>query len=354
MIPFISNFAGLNPYNIPLSYSNAMALNAYSSLLFSSQEQALQSQLFSMLQMRAHLPQNVYPEQQQPAKLEVKMEESISTTSSASSPTVLIAQTDPENKIGVVQKEEEKVIEVEVVQQKSTGPQPMKVQVKEMVKFILNTMGKVDKREVEKMRQKYVDSPSLLPIFDALVAKYSPLKKHREDIVRYVVRRALKFMKSSIIEEEKIYGKRAYAALCKRYFNFSNEELERMGVNTKDEKDLIEFLLPYRKNSKNRTMNISFTSELFSSKEFCNDYKLFLDNFDHSLVHDNTKKIEKLVSLAEECIKKKSVDKINKCSRLPWLQVWIDRTNQIAEELLKENNSDPLEQNIKKVKSITL
>ena len=102
----------------------------------------------------------------------------------------------------------------------------------------------------------------------------------------------------------KFTEKIAYAVLCKKYFAFSYQELEKMGINTQDEKELIEVLLPYRKHSKNRTMNTNFTNEIFSSKEFCEDYNRFLNEFNTALADDNSKKIQKMIALAEECMLK--------------------------------------------------
>ena len=43
--------------------------------------------------------------------------------------------------------------------------------------------------------------------------------------------------------------------LCKRYFGANLERIEKAGINVEDEDQLIEFFMPYRKKSKNKTMN---------------------------------------------------------------------------------------------------
>jgi len=62
-----------------------------------------------------------------------------------------------------------------------------------------------------------------------------------------------------------------------------------------------------RKNSKNKTMNNNFISEIFSSEQFCQDYQKYLENFSSILQADNTKKINKLVAFIEECLTKNAV-----------------------------------------------
>jgi len=41
--------------------------------------------------------------------------------------------------------------------------------------------------------------------------------------------------------------------------------------------------MPFRKNSKNKTMNNNFLSEVFSSEGFCDDYKDYLESLDEVL-----------------------------------------------------------------------
>jgi len=350
MFPVFSNTflsSQVNPTNLLQAYNQAANMRALSSMLMASQEQALKNQLAAMMQMKSQLLQVALKNQQfQPTKIE----ESVSTASNSSfSPAPVESVQTPEKSVA-----ESPVIEQAAKSKSDIGNfSVVKAQLEEMIYFLLNNIGKIDQSGLEKARKKYAQNVYLLPIFDSLVAKYCPVKKHREDIVRYVVRRAFKFLKNDIIQKEKVYGKRAYAALCKKYFAFSEEELAKSGINTEDEKELIEFLMPYRKNSKNRTMNNNFTSEIFASKGFAEDYQLFLNNFDSVLIEDNNKKIEKLISLAEECILKNCPEKIKKCTRLPWLQSWVEKTREVAFDLPKSGlkAQDDMETSEKKLKT---
>jgi len=351
MLPLFSNntflSSQINPVNLLQAYNQAANMRALSSMLMASQEQALKNQIFTMMQMKNQFMQVALKNQQ---LQQTKVEESLSTASNSSFSPVPVES---------IQTPEKTRPESPVIEQAAKSKAEIdnfglvKAQLEEMIYFLLNNIGKIDQSGIEKARKKYGQNLYLLPIFDSLVAKYCPVKKHREDIVRYVVRRAFKFLKNDIIQKEKVYGKRAYAALCKKYFCFSEEELQKTGVNTEDEKELIEFLLPYRKNSKNRTMNNNFTSEIFASKGFAEDYQLFLNNFETVLVEDNNKKIEKLIALAEECILKNCPEKIKKCTRLPWLQSWVEKTREVAFDLPKSGlrDQETLETTDKKLKT---
>jgi len=344
--PIPNNFYPTYNPNLYQAYQ-ALNLKAYNTLLLKAQEEALKSQLLALNEMRARVLQGAFKPPISEQVNQIKTED-IFPPSNPHSPLQIVEVVPDVTKkieVGVRRRKKDDIPKKRGSQSKTSNTIVHKEELEEMIMYVLNSVGKVDQAEINKARKNYVHKSNLVSIFDTLVAKYVPVKKHREDIIRYVIRRALKFMKKSIIEKEKIYGKRAYAALCKKYFRTNYEELEKMGVNTQDEKELIEFLLPYRKNSKNRTMNTDFTSEIFSSEEFCQDYEVFMKSFDKSLNEDNNKKVKKLITLAEECLKKNNYDKIKNCTRLPWLQAWVDKTRDIASNLLsteagKINNED--------------
>jgi len=197
-------------------------------------------------------------------------------------------------------------------------------------------MNRSTKGELDTIRDLYKNQPALLRIYDKLILKYHSVKKCREDIVRYVLRKAIKVMKTEISKKEKVTGKKSLWLLCQKYFGSRLEELEKSGVNTENEEEVLSFFIPYQKYSKNRTMNTNFITEIFSSEEFCNEYENFLKNFNELLIKDNKKKIEKLKAFLIECIKHDCLHKFDTFNRLPWLEVWIENTNNIATSLLTQ------------------
>jgi len=323
------------PQNVFQNNGSSLNSGDLSLLISCFQKQALQSELFTLLEMRKQMFQQFA--QPFPLSLEtgVKLEPEIS--SNVNQKPLPLSEKPVNSTKPKLEFPQDVIAKKKKTTEKEQFPDSkvMKVELEEMINFILNSIGKLDQNvTINKGRAMYANKPYLLPIFDTLAEKYMPVRKHREDIIRYIIRRALKFMKKSIIEKEKVYGKRAYAALCKKYFQLDYEKLEKLGINAQDEKELIEFLLPYRKNSKNRTMNTDFTSEIFASPEFCSDYKEFLKGFGDSLNDDNTEKIKKLIQLSEECIRKNSTNQIKKCSRLPWLDAWTEKAKETANSLI--------------------
>ena len=323
----------LNPFMPYQSCQNLMAYNPMNNFLFASQGQAAQYQYNQMLFMQTQLLQNTIRSQAMLSTAELKalkptLDLPGDTKFFSTMPTIVSKTMKMESC------EETLLVRKNGSNEKDISLRDVKANLKEMVVQLLDKIGRSDhEEELNDLRAKYATNVGLSSIFDSIVTKYLSIKKHREDIVRYIMRKALKFIKSSITKKEKVYGKRAYAILCKKYLRIDDEELKKNGVDTNDEKQLIEFLLPYRKKSKNRTINTNFTIEMFSSKEFKTDYMSFLTYFDNFLIEDNNSKVEKLLSVAEECLEKNTTIKIKKCIRLPWLQIWIEKTRKIAFEL---------------------
>jgi len=81
-------------------------------------------------------------------------------------------------------------------------------------------------------------------------------------------------------------------------------------------------------------MNNAFLSEIFSSDDFCKDYIAFLPELDALLKEENEKKVDKFIQFLDELVQKKNLKEISKYKRLPWLALWLDKTKEIAHQLL--------------------
>ena len=208
------------------------------------------------------------------------------------------------------------------------------VEVEKIIQFILKNMGKKNQTDVQNARSMYINNPTLLQIYDKLVMKYYSAKKCKEDIVRYILRRVFKILRTKIIKKEKVCAKKASVLLCKRYFGSNLDRIQQAGIDIEDEEQLLEFFMPYRKKSKNKTMNTTFVLEVFSSEEFCEEYEKFLANFDNILADDNNKKMKKMMSLIESCAQNNNISKLGSFNRLPWLDIWIEDTKNIASGLM--------------------
>jgi len=229
---------------------------------------------------------------------------------------------------GIVKKEE--------FSEESMATEKLRADVVQMLNLFLKDFGKVDNYEVAYQRVRYSHNKVLLQVFDCLSEKYTLSSKGRDDMIRFILRRAISSMRDNLRNKNKISAKDASMELCKKYFGPAAGKNPDQG-KLENEDEFLNFLLPYKKNSKNKTVNISFIKEIFSSDLFYKDYLVYLDNFDQILEADNLKKIEKFVNFLMACIQEGTFHKIKKYKRLPWLNVWARTTKIIAQELLNSN-----------------
>jgi len=162
-----------------------------------------------------------------------------------------------------------------------------KNQISYMLDFFVNKFEKVSQEEVSEQRSLYASHTVLLKLFDKLLQRYSTSGRSREDMIRSVLRGALRFLKDSYRTKFHLTAKAASIKLCEKYFKPD----DMSNVNFDDEDQVLSFLLPYKKNSRNKTPNTKFITEIFASEEFCQDYKSYLESFDAAFKEDNSKKI---------------------------------------------------------------
>jgi len=221
-------------------------------------------------------------------------------------------------------------------------------QLRKILLFLINNFGKISEESIQAERPKYEHDKQLLQVFDILVKKYSGASKSREEMIKYVLRKALKAVRGILQKRLNVDYKEASSILCKRYFKFEgpHEEEEeildlkngkrlssRNSEDDDEDDDIMKAMLPFRKNSKNKTMNSNFINEIFSSEEFCKDYEIYLTQIDDILEKDNNRKIEMFLNYLEQRLRKGQVDTIRSCKRMPWINLWIDSTKNVAFEL---------------------
>jgi len=224
----------------------------------------------------------------------------------------------------------------------------LRQKLRSMLYFLINNFGKINEDLIKLERNRYKDDKQLVQVFDILVTKYSGASKSREEMIKYILRKALKSVRSSIQKRMKLDYKDATTLLCKRYFQDGEIEPVQKSLHSTENKkksegfddddegedrDLLKAMLPFRKNSKNKTMNSSFITEIFSSEQFCRDYDIYLKQIDDILAKDNCKKIESFLSQIEARVKKNQTETLRNAKRLPWLKAWIDSTKCVAFEL---------------------
>jgi len=227
-----------------------------------------------------------------------------------------------------------------------SAPIDVETQIKLMMNYFTKKFNKSNQEEIAQERAKYRHSQITLQIFEELTKKYSSASRCKEDMLRFVLRKALTFLRNRLRNQCVLSARAASIAMCKRYFGpRMNEMLEN--INIEDEGEVLAFLLPYKKGSRNRTANSRFTSEIFGSDEFRKDYASYLEELDGILLKDNQKKIDKLVHFLADCAKQGAIEKVRTYKRLPWTEEWLNSSKILANELINVHQKDVFSEEIK-------
>lgn len=233
----------------------------------------------------------------------------------------------------------------------STNSSPqLESQIAFMIQFFVDNYGRTTEFDIQRERAMYNQDQRLGKIFDILISKYASIIKTREQRIKWIIRRAFKTTKQAITKDKKAVSKDEVSKnMCKRYFKDSKEESpEQDDDDDCNYGDLLNSLLPFKKNSKNKTMNASFLTEIFESEQFRQDYKNFLNDFDNIIEKDIQEKVKRFASFVVDCVKKEKIDSIKKYKRVPWLKVWFQNTKKLAIDLADENLSGKPSKIIKK------
>ena len=210
----------------------------------------------------------------------------------------------------------------------------IKNQLNQMLDLFINSCGKEhEEGKIATYRALYSSDEALLSIFDGLLRKYRSCAKNREDMVRFVLRRAMISLRDSVRGKCGLSAKGASLALCRKYFSSRLQELTEHNIDLDDEDQVLNFLLPYKKNSRNKTANSTFLAEVFASEAFYEDYLQFLETIDDTLEADNKKRSKKLIDFLAVCAEEGNFARIKSFKRLPWLKSWLVSVKDIAHEL---------------------
>jgi len=206
-----------------------------------------------------------------------------------------------------------------------------KSDIRPMVLFLLNNIGIAEEKYLAEARIHYSCDPLLSSLFDCLVTRYNTSLKTKEEMIKYTLRKALRSLRLKVAKGKESDPKEGMKILIQRYFGSTLKD--KQGSEDLSEDQLIEKFLPFKKESRIKTMNTSFVAELFESSEFTKDYNEFLKTFKSIIVADNNRKIEKFIRFLEECYTNQSIEKLKTFKRIPWSNFWINNTLNQAREL---------------------
>ena len=212
--------------------------------------------------------------------------------------------------------------------------QCLKFRVRRMLAYILENYGKVKESDLNNEKALYADEPILVKLFDALVARYSSTFKTKDEILKYITRKAFTTIRNNYKQDtnSKKNGMMSNA-LCKRYFRVSSDEVEKLGIDINHRESFLQVLFPYRKNCKNKARYKDLIERLASSQEFYEDYCTFVREFMRIMESEKEKKANLFVPFLLDCVKKGNVEEIANYKRIPWLETWIRLAEITAEEI---------------------
>lgn len=132
--------------------------------------------------------------------------------------------------------------ESEPIQAQPLSKKTLKNQIRAIIQFVLGNYGRISEEQMNQEKIKYQDNADLLAIFNGLLTKYSSTIKTKEEMIKYILRKAFKFIKKGLKKELQADSKEVSSVLCKRYFGDYSGNLPDLD----NEEDFLKFLLPFR------------------------------------------------------------------------------------------------------------
>ena len=78
-----------------------------------------------------------------------------------------------------------------------------KAHLKDMIYFVLNNLGTINEEEMKMEGLKYRNNKELLQVFEALLSKYVSTMKTKEEMIKHLFKKAVKYMKQMVKKEMK-------------------------------------------------------------------------------------------------------------------------------------------------------
>ncbi|CAD8140758.1 unnamed protein product [Paramecium pentaurelia] len=175
--------------------------------------------------------------------------------------------------------------------------------------------------KLKKIQQQLKEKKCIkvVKILETLAKKIRTQSKSREELIKFCLRKAFR----------EIFHK-IQAKSTKTKLNL--KAASKIFQQTYQAEKMKSISLPFRKNSKNKTMNNHFLHELFQSKQFQDQYKTFLEKLDTIIENDRNKKIKAIAEKSWEFIQ--SNRKTYTFKRLPWSMKNIEKLKETANEML--------------------
>lgn len=126
-----------------------------------------------------------------------------------------------------------------------SSKQPLsKNDVRPMVLYLLNNIGKAEEKELAEVKAHYSKDNLLGTLFDLLTERYNTTIKTKEEMIKYTLRKTLRWMRLKVAKGKESDPKEGMKILIQKYFG--NILKEKFGTTTVDDDKLLDKFLPFK------------------------------------------------------------------------------------------------------------
>ena len=116
--------------------------------------------------------------------------------------------------------------------------------VRSLVHTILRNVGFADESQIRQIQNTYKDDKMLNEILEVLLSRYSSTLKTKEEMIKYTLRKALRWMRTTVAKGKASDPKEGMKVLVQRYFKgVLAQKLE--GKDLEDDR-IIDQFLPFK------------------------------------------------------------------------------------------------------------
>ncbi|CAD8067963.1 unnamed protein product [Paramecium sonneborni] len=185
-----------------------------------------------------------------------------------------------------------------------------------------------------------------------LKKRYIQVNKTKEEMTKFIIRKCFQFIKTEINYQDKdnLGAEERDRLFYHTFFSSDQEFIKTLENNSIDD------LIPFRKESKLKTINDTYLKQLFRSQKFCCYYQKFLNEFSNIFQLENEEKIQKMAKQILKIIFTRDYDKIKIYRRFPWKDHEFRKCENRAQEIYWKYHSQKFknEKKLLKKESIKL
>lgn len=192
-------------------------------------------------------------------------------------------------------------------------------EIKKILTFLVENIKNNTSPLINEEKQKYYEKSQYLgQIFESLMKKYLFASKTKEEKIKFVLRKSFTYLREQICKEN--ISKKESEDMFFEYFFSSEKDRSKIADNMKKKNNVNEIkdiIMPFRKKSVNKTMNMSFLKKIFSYEKFPQSFKEFTKVFRQVANEDNNKKVDLTAKKIALLLEKNQNVSFRKFKRMP-------------------------------------